>query len=285
MLFPLRAGLSCILHTSHWQSCSGFVQYHLCHTACPLALGFFFSSSLIISFCLFFCFFLQGECRNFIKVLLRQHGGLFVCGTNAFNPLCANYTVSIPLSVIQSFSVYLPVSLSLFLIFFFFFVLLQRDSLEMVGEPISGMARCPYDPRHANVALFAGSISSLLCKHEKCSLCCTHLTQFSAPDIEMSVPLCLPLQMIYSQTSQCIACLVLIFPTLWYLSICIFPFLFFFFLISLLPLSLRLSLRWKSFYRHRDRLLGHWCGDLSQPRRQPCPPHSQARLEMVQRYF
>lgn len=29
-----------------------------------------------------------------MKVLLNQHGGLFVCGTNAFNPLCANYTVS-----------------------------------------------------------------------------------------------------------------------------------------------------------------------------------------------
>lgn len=27
----------------------------------------------------------------------------------------------------------------------------------MVSEPVSGMARCPYDPRHANVALFAGS--------------------------------------------------------------------------------------------------------------------------------
>uniref|UniRef100_A0AAY4D445 Sema domain-containing protein n=1 Tax=Denticeps clupeoides TaxID=299321 RepID=A0AAY4D445_9TELE len=57
-----------------------------------------------------------------MKVLLNQHGGLFVCGTNAFNPLCANYT---------------------------------RDTLELVGEPISGMARCPYDPKHANVALFA----------------------------------------------------------------------------------------------------------------------------------
>lgn len=32
----------------------------------------------------------------------------------------------------------------------------QRDTLEMVGETISGMARCPYDPKHANVALFAG---------------------------------------------------------------------------------------------------------------------------------
>uniref|UniRef100_A0A671RE71 Sema domain, transmembrane domain (TM), and cytoplasmic domain, (semaphorin) 6Ba n=1 Tax=Sinocyclocheilus anshuiensis TaxID=1608454 RepID=A0A671RE71_9TELE len=58
------------------------------------------------------------ECRNYIKVLLSHDGGLFVCGTNAFNPLC-------------------------------------RDTLELVGEPISGMARCPYDPKHANVALFA----------------------------------------------------------------------------------------------------------------------------------
>uniref|UniRef100_A0A8C2FXY1 Sema domain, transmembrane domain (TM), and cytoplasmic domain, (semaphorin) 6Ba n=1 Tax=Cyprinus carpio TaxID=7962 RepID=A0A8C2FXY1_CYPCA len=62
------------------------------------------------------------ECRNYIKVLLSHDGGLFVCGTNAFNPLCANYT---------------------------------KDTLELVGEPISGMARCPYDPKHANVALFA----------------------------------------------------------------------------------------------------------------------------------
>lgn len=38
--------------------------------------------------------FLQDECRNFMKVLLSRRGGLFVCGTNAFNPLCANYTVS-----------------------------------------------------------------------------------------------------------------------------------------------------------------------------------------------
>lgn len=37
---------------------------------------------------------LQDECRNFMKVLLSRQGGLFVCGTNAFNPLCANYTVS-----------------------------------------------------------------------------------------------------------------------------------------------------------------------------------------------
>uniref|UniRef100_A0A7N6AUW3 Sema domain-containing protein n=1 Tax=Anabas testudineus TaxID=64144 RepID=A0A7N6AUW3_ANATE len=62
------------------------------------------------------------ECRNFMKVLLSRQGGLFVCGTNAFNPLCANYT---------------------------------GDTLEMVGDTVSGMARCPYDPKHANVALFA----------------------------------------------------------------------------------------------------------------------------------
>ncbi|XP_061833945.1 semaphorin-6B [Nerophis lumbriciformis] len=64
----------------------------------------------------------EDECRNFMKVLLSRRGGLFVCGTNAFNPLCANYT---------------------------------GDTLEMAGDQVSGMARCPYDPKHANVALFA----------------------------------------------------------------------------------------------------------------------------------
>lgn len=32
------------------------------------------------------------------------------------------------------------------------------DTLEALGEEISGMARCPYDAKHANVALFAGKI-------------------------------------------------------------------------------------------------------------------------------
>ncbi|NWH78744.1 SEM6B protein, partial [Piaya cayana] len=66
----------------------------------------------------------EAECRNFIKVLLvRNESLLFVCGTNAFNPVCANYSM---------------------------------DTLEPVGDNISGMARCPYDPKHANVALFTG---------------------------------------------------------------------------------------------------------------------------------
>uniref|UniRef100_A0A8C5D8R2 Sema domain-containing protein n=1 Tax=Gadus morhua TaxID=8049 RepID=A0A8C5D8R2_GADMO len=65
----------------------------------------------------------QDECHNFIKVLLKQNNDtLFVCGTNAFNPSCRSY---------------------------------KMDTLEPQGEEISGMARCPYDAKHANVALFA----------------------------------------------------------------------------------------------------------------------------------
>uniref|UniRef100_A0A2K5JH36 Sema domain-containing protein n=1 Tax=Colobus angolensis palliatus TaxID=336983 RepID=A0A2K5JH36_COLAP len=65
----------------------------------------------------------EGECRNFVKVLLlRDESTLFVCGSNAFNPVCANYSI---------------------------------DTLQPVGDSISGMARCPYDPKHANVALFS----------------------------------------------------------------------------------------------------------------------------------
>lgn len=68
----------------------------------------------------------EAECRNFIKVMLvRNQNLLFVCGTNAFNPICANYSM---------------------------------DTLEPIGDNISGMARCPYDPKHANVALFTGGM-------------------------------------------------------------------------------------------------------------------------------
>lgn len=101
----------------------------------------------------------------------------------------------------------------------FLLLSLQRDTLEMVGEPVSGMARCPYDPRHANVALFAGTVSC----NEESTASSGDQTQFTAPDTQTSVPLCLPLQMIYSQTSRCVSCLVLIFLTLCYRSICIFP--------------------------------------------------------------
>uniref|UniRef100_UPI00398E876D semaphorin-6A-like isoform X5 n=1 Tax=Pristiophorus japonicus TaxID=55135 RepID=UPI00398E876D len=66
----------------------------------------------------------KDECHNFIKLLLKRNDDtLFVCGTNAFNPSCRNY---------------------------------KLDTLDILGDDnISGMARCPYDPKHANVALFA----------------------------------------------------------------------------------------------------------------------------------
>ncbi|XP_032530948.1 semaphorin-6A isoform X4 [Chiroxiphia lanceolata] len=65
----------------------------------------------------------KDECHNFIKVLLkRSEDALFICGTNAFNPSCRNY---------------------------------KMDTLEFLGDEFSGMARCPYDAKHANVALFA----------------------------------------------------------------------------------------------------------------------------------
>nr|XP_015846150.1 semaphorin-6A isoform X3 [Peromyscus maniculatus bairdii] len=65
----------------------------------------------------------KDECHNFIKVLLKKNDDtLFVCGTNAFNPSCRNYKV---------------------------------DTLETFGDEFSGMARCPYDAKHANIALFA----------------------------------------------------------------------------------------------------------------------------------
>lgn len=72
----------------------------------------------------------------------------------------------------------------------------------MVGEPVSGMARCPYDPRHANVAVFAGRISHFRTLAGRFII----VSQTSDPLYSSKQrSICLPLQMIYSLS---IACLV-----------------------------------------------------------------------------
>uniref|UniRef100_A0A8B9BU91 Semaphorin 6C n=1 Tax=Anser brachyrhynchus TaxID=132585 RepID=A0A8B9BU91_9AVES len=69
----------------------------------------------------------QDECHNYIRVLVpRDARTLFACGTNAFNPVCRSYEVG-----------------------------------GAEGEEVSGQARCPFDTRQSNVALFAdGSLYS-----------------------------------------------------------------------------------------------------------------------------
>ncbi|XP_060138515.1 semaphorin-6D isoform X8 [Zootoca vivipara] len=65
----------------------------------------------------------KDECHNFIKVFVpRNDEMVFVCGTNAFNPMCRY---------------------------------LRLNTLEYDGEEFSGLARCPFDARQTNVALFA----------------------------------------------------------------------------------------------------------------------------------
>ncbi|XP_036299029.1 semaphorin-6D isoform X4 [Pipistrellus kuhlii] len=65
----------------------------------------------------------KDECHNFIKVFVpRNDEMVFVCGTNAFNPICRFY---------------------------------RLNTLEYDGEDISGLARCPFDAKQTNVALFA----------------------------------------------------------------------------------------------------------------------------------
>ncbi|XP_053318096.1 semaphorin-6D isoform X2 [Spea bombifrons] len=65
----------------------------------------------------------KDECHNYIKVFVpRNEEMVFVCGTNAFNPMCRYYRLS---------------------------------TFEYDGEEISGLARCPFDAKQTNVALFA----------------------------------------------------------------------------------------------------------------------------------
>uniref|UniRef100_A0A8C0GVX7 Semaphorin 6C n=1 Tax=Chelonoidis abingdonii TaxID=106734 RepID=A0A8C0GVX7_CHEAB len=66
---------------------------------------------------------LRDECYNYIKVLVPKNDqSLFACGTNSFNPVCRTYKIS---------------------------------SLEQEGEELNGQARCPFDAKQTNVALFA----------------------------------------------------------------------------------------------------------------------------------
>ncbi|XP_053134250.1 semaphorin-6C isoform X2 [Hemicordylus capensis] len=66
---------------------------------------------------------LQSECYNYIKVLVPKNDQtVLACGTNAFNPVCRTYKIS---------------------------------TLEQEGEELIGQARCPFDAKQTNVALFA----------------------------------------------------------------------------------------------------------------------------------
>ncbi|KAI1902278.1 hypothetical protein AGOR_G00043060 [Albula goreensis] len=66
----------------------------------------------------------QEECQNYVRVLLVKGDRLFTCGTNAFTPICTNRTLT---------------------------------NLTEVHEQISGMARCPYSPRHNSTVLLTAS--------------------------------------------------------------------------------------------------------------------------------
>lgn len=65
----------------------------------------------------------QDGCHNHIRVLLpRDARTLFVCGTNAFSPVCRTY---------------------------------QALTLQQEGEELPGQARCPFDARQSIAATFA----------------------------------------------------------------------------------------------------------------------------------
>lgn len=65
----------------------------------------------------------EEECQNYIRVLARKsEDTIFVCGTNAFKPLCRQY---------------------------------QQDPEYTIVKETSGEGVCPYDPSHNSTAIFA----------------------------------------------------------------------------------------------------------------------------------
>lgn len=139
---------------------------------------------------LLFVSYFQDECHNFIKVLVPRNDDLvFICGTNGFNPMCRYYRVSIqcqdPLSKLAHWNMHKGThttrigrnfrsNLNFFWLNWLSMLVcfpciswqilmcgwllcsLQLDNLELDGEEINGLARCPFDSKQTNVALFAG---------------------------------------------------------------------------------------------------------------------------------
>ncbi|XP_073929389.1 semaphorin-5B isoform X2 [Castor canadensis] len=64
----------------------------------------------------------EEECQNYVRVLIVTGRKLFVCGTNAFSPVCSSR---------------------------------QVGNLSRTIEKINGVARCPYDPRHNSTAVIS----------------------------------------------------------------------------------------------------------------------------------
>ncbi|XP_073087639.1 semaphorin-5B isoform X2 [Manis javanica] len=62
----------------------------------------------------------EEECQNYVRVLIVAGRKVFLCGTNAFSPVCSSR---------------------------------QVGNLSRTVEKINGVARCPYDPRHNSTAV------------------------------------------------------------------------------------------------------------------------------------
>ncbi|XP_044770242.1 semaphorin-5B [Neomonachus schauinslandi] len=64
----------------------------------------------------------EEECQNYMRVLIVTGRKVFMCGTNAFSPVCSSR---------------------------------QVGNLSRTIEKINGVARCPYDPRHNSTAVIS----------------------------------------------------------------------------------------------------------------------------------
>ncbi|ELW61637.1 Semaphorin-5B [Tupaia chinensis] len=64
----------------------------------------------------------EEECQNYVRVLIVTGRKVFMCGTNAFSPVCCSR---------------------------------QVGNLSRTIEKINGVARCPYDPRHNSTAVIS----------------------------------------------------------------------------------------------------------------------------------
>lgn len=135
-----------------------------------------------LNICAFFYVLLQNECHNYIRVAAKINNDvLYVCGTNAYKPLCQKYNVS-QVSVIVNRGRKMEAKITthnllefLLLNFRHFFSFCERNQIILVflqDEPVAietniqGIGKCPFDPTHNSTAIFSSKFSyySKICR-------------------------------------------------------------------------------------------------------------------------
>lgn len=98
--------------------------------------------------------FAQDDCQNYIRVAFKKNDEeLFVCGTNAFHPMCKTFNLTVSSYRYREWR-----SRRNRVCVIWTCVLLFPPAQDGTKgkEEMDGRGRCPYDPSHNSTSIYAG---------------------------------------------------------------------------------------------------------------------------------